>query len=296
MTLKDLEQELDDFGQLDKRQNRDFATWRPLIEKESGVGEAILQILPNPHNEDKKLVQGFKLHWDLSRDGAFFCPETFGERCPICDVTYPLYEISQMINVDAVANIHKNLFPQMSFVSPVILKGEKETRMWSYSKSVGEDLYKLAIKLFKGGVVINDPKAAPHIKVTVESPEVTGERYNQYSVDNVNKDGSFEPLVTPVARTVKEQNALVKQARPIEELYNVKTDVELARIAYGQVAKCKAAIGDRFQVDWEPVLDAIGRDLLEEIVGQNRESASNGNGKPSTEPNEDSVEDDDLPF
>ena len=114
--------------------NSEGAFWKP----EDGLHE--VRILPTADGDPFK---EFWFHYNVGSTGIMCPKRNFGEACPVCDFATKLFKSGDADSISAA----KELFVRQRFVSPILVRGSEKdgVKVWSYSKTVYEDLLKTVL-------------------------------------------------------------------------------------------------------------------------------------------------------
>lgn len=102
-------------------------------------GTQNIRIVPTADGDPFK---AFHFHYNLG-DKGFLCPKrNFGDDCPACEFVRKLFADG---NDESVA-MAKQLMAKQRFASPILVRDEApEVKIWTYSKTVYEELLKLVL-------------------------------------------------------------------------------------------------------------------------------------------------------
>ena len=144
-------------AQLSGQNSRSNLMWRPQKGKESTV-----RLLSFPDNDG----QPFKELWfyyNVGNNPGLLAPNQFGNPDPIQEL------INKLRSDDTKESneLAKTLYPKMRSFAPVIVRGEEDkgVRLWSFGKTVYQDLLKTMLDSDFGD--ITDPKNGFDVKVEV---------------------------------------------------------------------------------------------------------------------------------
>ena len=112
----------------------DSAFWKP----EDGLHE--IRVLPTSDGDPFK---EFFFHYNVGSQSVMCPKRNFGEACPICEFATKLFKSGEDDNVTAA----KSLFVRQRFCSPILVRGSEKdgVKVWSYSKTVYEELLKMVL-------------------------------------------------------------------------------------------------------------------------------------------------------
>jgi len=131
-------------------------------------GETTIRILPV---NDEDPFKDFFFHYNIGKTPGFLCPQkNFQEKCHVCDFASELWKKG---DPDSIA-MAKKYFVKQRFYSPVLVRGEEDqgVKIWGYSKTIYEDLLKLAMNPDYGD--ITDIKSGTDI---ILSKKITGRQF-----------------------------------------------------------------------------------------------------------------------
>lgn len=197
---------------LEKLQNKgkevkESAFWKP----EDGSHE--IRILPTSDGDPFK---EFWFHYNVGNMGIMCPKRNFGEECPICEFATKLFKEGDEESV-AMA---KELFVRQRFCSPILVRGDEKNgvKVWSYSKTVYEDLLKTVLDPDYGDITDLDNG----FDLKVEKGKISGARYSTMKV-------KVKPKSTPMCRdtTSKECKELLDSIPDFSSLFQRMSSKEV---------------------------------------------------------------------
>lgn len=137
--------------------------------------------------KDGDPFKSFFFHYSITPGGAL-CPKAnFGEPCPVCDFVGKLFNDKTEDSV----KMAKDLMRKQRFFSQVLVRGKEVegVKLWSYSKTVYEDLLKAFVDPDIGD--ITDPNEGYDIEV--ESKKTPPKKFVDTKIDVKRKSSALLP-------------------------------------------------------------------------------------------------------
>ena len=157
---------------LDKLNNKgksssESAFWKP----EDGIHE--VRVLPTPDGDPFK---EFWFHYNVGSQSVMCPKRNFGEDCPVCEFATKLFKSGEPDSVAAA----KDLFVRQRFLSPILVRGSEKdgVKVWSYSKTVYEELLKTVLDPDFGDITDTDNG----FDLKVDKGKKNGARYSTMTV------------------------------------------------------------------------------------------------------------------
>ncbi len=198
-------------AQLSGQNSRSNLMWRPQKGKESTV-----RLLSFPDNDG----QPFKELWfyyNVGNNPGLLAPNQFGNPDPIQELINKLRSDDTKESYE----LAKKLYPKMRSFAPVIVRGEEDkgVRLWSFGKTVYQDLLKTMLDSDFGD--ITDPKNGFDVKV-----EVTQQPGKLYAETTVRP----RPRSTPLSEDAAQATEWANSIPDLDDLYTAKSYDELEKI------------------------------------------------------------------
>jgi hypothetical protein len=203
--LKKMRQKLTDL----KNKGSGGRFWKPQDGKQD------IRIVPT---EDGDPFKSFFFHYNVGNQG-FLCPEkNYGDECPVCNFARQLYKEGD----DESIAMAKDLTARQRFLSPVLVRGEdgQGVKIWSYSKTVYEELLNLVLNPDYGDVTDVDNG----FDLTLEYGKAAGARFPSTKITPRRKTS---PLCAD--KTEEECTELLESIPDFDTLYDRVSTEEAQR-------------------------------------------------------------------
>lgn len=204
--LKKMRQKLSDL----KNKGKGNRFWKPQDGKQD------IRIVPT---EDLDPFKSFFFHYNLGSQG-FLCPEkNYGDTCPVCNFARQLYKEGD----DESVAMAKDMTARQRFLSPVLVRGEENqgVRIWSYSKTVYEELLNLVLNPDYGDITDVDSG----FDLSLEYGKAAGARFPSTKITPRRKTS---PLCAD--KTAEECTELLESIPDFDSLYERTTTEQAQQI------------------------------------------------------------------
>lgn len=187
-------------------------TWRP----EEGKSYTV-RFLPLTKSTDGSGLRDLWFYYNVGNNPGLLAPYQFGKPDPFQEL---ITKLRADDNKDSY-EMAKKLYPKMRAFGAVIVRGEEDkgVRIWSFGKTVMQDLYNVMLDADYGDIM--DLKKGYDIKVTCE--KVAGKQFADTTIRP-------RPNPTPVHDDSKKIKEWVDSVPNLDDIYVVKPYDELVKI------------------------------------------------------------------
>ena len=202
-------------NQLNGNNSRRNMMWRP----EEGE-TASVRLISFPDNDG----QPFKERWfyyNVGNNPGLLTPHQFGENDPVQELINKLRSDNSPETSKDSYELAKKLYPKMRSYALVVVRGEEEkgVRIWSFGKTVYQDLLNIMLDEDYGD--ITDPLEGRDVKV--ECVKQPGRKWAMTSVRP-------RPKSTPLSEDSAKAKEWLDSTPDLDEMYSCKSYDELEKI------------------------------------------------------------------
>tara|TARA_Y100000310_G_scaffold126304_1_gene125113 strand:- start:1318 stop:2076 length:759 start_codon:yes stop_codon:yes gene_type:complete len=186
-------------------------------------GRTQVRFTPYPHGEDPFLE--YYYHYNVGGSNIpMVCPKrTFGQSCPICDLTSQLWK-----GDEGDQKLAKLIGAKMRVHAPVIVRGEEDkgVRFWSFGQQVYQSILETMVDPDYGNVA--DAETGRDVVINY-TPATTGNPFPKTEL-------LFKPKETPLSDPADVEKGIVPSAKEliksipdIQDLVNIVSAEDLDR-------------------------------------------------------------------
>jgi hypothetical protein len=208
VNLEALQKKLNQLSGTNSRKN---VLWKPQDGEESTI-----RLVAFPNNEGQPFKERY-FYYNIGTNPGLLSPYQFGKPDPFQEL------ISKLRSDDSKESyeLAKKLYPKMRCYAAVVVRGEEDkgVRLWSFGKTVYQDLLKLMLDADFGD--ITDIKDGFDIKVS--SSKAPGRSFSETSIRP-------RPKASPLHTDKKQISTWLESIPSLDDLYECKTYAELEKI------------------------------------------------------------------
>ena len=186
--------------------------WRP----EEGKTYAV-RFLPLPKSSDGSGLRDLSFYYGVGNNAGLLAPFQFGNRDPFQEL---ITKLRADDNKDSY-ELAKKLYPKNRCFGAVIVRGEEDkgVRLWSFGKTVQQDLYNTMLDADYGDIM--DFKKGYDIKVSCE--KTAGKQFADTSIRP-------RPNPSPLHEDDSKAKEWIGSIPNLDDIYNEKSYDELLKI------------------------------------------------------------------
>ena len=208
VNLAALQKKLNQLSGVNSRKN---TMWRPTENEEETV-----RIIAFPDNDGQPFMERY-FYYNIGNNPGLLAPYQFGKPDPFQELITKL----RADDTKESYELAKKLYPKMRSYAAVIVRGEEDkgVRLWSFGKTVYQDLLKIMLDSDYGD--ITDVNEGFDIKVSCSKQP--GRMWAETSVRP-------RPKATALASSKKQAKEWIDNIPNLDEMYSCKSYEELEKI------------------------------------------------------------------
>jgi hypothetical protein len=238
------------------KNNKKNATWRP----EEGKSYTV-RFIPLPKSSDGSGLRDLSFYYNIGTNPGLLAPYQFGKPDPFQELITKLRSDDSKDSFE----LAKKLYPKTRAFGAVIVRGEEEkgVRIWSFGKTVQQDLYNVMLDADYGDIM--DYKKGYDIKVTCE--KLPGKQFADTTIRP-------RPNPTPLHEDQAKAKEWISSIPNMDEIYVEKSYDELAKLLNDYVnppESSNASVGT--------TRDAVTADDVAETPAPKKQASSSSSAK-----------------